>query len=316
MDDRQFNPVHKQSFLRFSVFLIISLGIHLVLFSYLVYSYRDILSEILLTSRSPKILVDLTDPRDDLFDPNKKVISRYNYAGKGKLSPKPGQHLSGGFNPITLPESSSLEKPKDKPLIQKGEKDKKIKLPINDKGELFNPKKGERKVFPQFQAIDDRKKSDEKRRLAIDTEDSLENRFWFDESEFLQLSSRKHPDAEFSLELANLLKKRFSTYVLGGGRFNFYHVKQDQATVLASINSTGKISFEKIVKPSKTQPYMNYLVSRVVDNPGTVKHLPDELRDKNFDILYFLFDIRFTGEPLRKWWMGFEFLPKNINISR
>lgn len=312
MDDRQFNSDHKQSFFRFPIFLIISLGIHLGLFSYLVYSYRDILSKVLFASRSPKILVDLTNPRDDLFDPNKKVIFRYNYAGKGKLSPRPGQHLSGDFNPITLPESSSLEKPKNKLSTQKRKEDKKIKLPISDREELFKSKKGVREIFSQFQTIDNRKKSDEKRKMAIDTEDSLENRFWFDESEFLQLSSRNHPDAEFSLELANLLKKRFSTYVLGGGHFNFYHVKQDQAIVLASINSIGKISFEKMVKPSETQPYMNYLVSRVVDNPGIVKHLPNELREKDFDTLYFLFDIRFTGEPLRKWWMGFEFLPKNV----
>lgn len=336
---------HDRKNFRIAIFLVCSIVIHLGLFAYLAYRYYDdVMNALALTKKQSQILVDLTDPRDDIVDPNEKVVSRYNYAGKGKLVPEKGQHLAGNFNPRTHSEQTSLTPPEINQQLSSASESSSRKLfsangeiaispsqpkPKKPKSQTENTEstevsKKQNKQSTKTDSVSQKPKtSTDEQRLSVDTEDTLENRFWFDESDFLQINSKIHPDAEFSLELANLLKKRFATYVLGGGAINFFYVKRDQATALAKIDRNGRISFERIVSPSKIQPYLNYLVSRVIDNPGVVKNLPKELRDevqaqsfkkknsKGVEELTFLFNISFTGEPLRKWWMGFDFYPPN-----
>ena len=245
-------------------------------------------------------LVDLESPRYDLNE-EKRVIALYDYQGWGRLykSELEEQHVIGKFNPQASDTSYNAEfftpfTPLEKPIAPQEEV---------RQDELSKSGIKEKKIEEQNKKS---LSSDNSSKLAIETKNSYDVNFWYDENNRLQVSTFSDDNSKFLTELMRILARRFTLYIQSGGALNYALVRPDLVRSLAFVDRGGLLNFEKTVVHSSGQPYFNY-VSKGITGPIKIENLPPAFLASEEDKVYFFITVEFLKFPLKRWRMNLSF---------
>ena len=257
---------------------------------------------------SRKILINLKDlpDLDEEVSPEAPFMSQRNRALRGKLSeekgvlvttpslPKEDKHLpptspaQGKRDSSESPESSGIPRDKRHALVE-DEANPESQKGMRSKVDNVSPKGQPHERI---------------RELVTKT---THQKFHVNLSDPVQVGSTKDPNAEFYLEFAEIIKKRFLIYIRSSPLQNYRYVKADQVKSSGKVFKSGMIRFDKVTSPSQSQPYFNYLAERIIDQPGMIKTCPKTLFKGGVEVLHFEMTILYTGVPENQWWCHYYF---------
>ena len=294
----------KKIFSSWNVAFFLSLSFHLALFFFLYqFFFHDFEEVVLLGKKIPVqekekslFLVDIQTPRDDLSE-EKKVISLYDYQGWGRLykSETEEQHVIGKLNPQASDTSYNAK------FFTPFQERKKLLEEVKRDEELDDGLK-KKKIENQEEA----RVVDNSSKLAIETKNSYDVNFWYDENNKLQVSSFSDENSKFLNELMKILVRRFTLYIQSGGALNYVLVKPDLVRSLAFVSRDGFLNFEKTVIHSPYQPYFNY-VSKGIVGTARMENLPPAFLASGENRFYFFITVEFLEAPLKRWRMNLNF---------
>ncbi len=260
-------------------------------------------------------LIDLVDPKDEETD-EARVISLFNYKGLGQLiDNQSDQHLIGEFNPQAAAFASSGFS-----LLQSQIQKKKL----NEPNKKLQEKKPPRKIAEaeSIERPNDEPATETKTEsnspassapLGIVTRNSLEQSFWYDEGNQLQVASSYHPGSIFFLELKNNINRKFRIYVQSGGSLNYHFTKSDEAISLISINKQGVIQTEDPNVKRPQQPYLSYLVQSIGRGRIPIDKIPEKFLLSDDEKMFFYLKIKFNESPIKGWEYGLNFTKDFFN---
>ena len=257
----------------FPTYFLLSIFINFSVLFLFFFSFQSQIKTDKKKKKNRNILVNLEILQQTLKQSNSELINNKNQKGSGKLSNKKEQHIVGKQS-----------------LIQ-------------------NPSKKKKKKWKKKKGKDSEKTPVSADNFAIETKNQLENSFYVDDNDNLKLSIRSDENANFLKDLKRVLSKQFNQFMEANFSSIFnYKVKQDEVVVLASINRKGEIFFVDALLKSKEQPYLNYLIKKLVSSPDLLKVLPTELqKNKDKEYIQMILKLRTTGQPLYQWWISIDF---------
>ncbi len=276
------------------------------------------------TDQEKLLLVQLeTDSADEFPHP---IISDSSQTGSGFLDTQDKKqlvHLQGKFQPKDRPNAenqpseklvASQERQSQSQPNQETENTatKNTDTPPNPqkdghlrKKQSLTSKNTFEQVYPD--GLNALTLKQQQNRLAIETENSTNFRFYInkDGKRSLEIASHKH--ADFFLELRNKVSQELRLYASAGTIVNYYYLKPGSSRALASINKSGKIRFHRIIKNLQSQEYLEYLVEKILSTQEPMQNIPASFFQGSQDAFFVEVEIIYTGSPLYQWWLTFNF---------
>ena len=231
-------------------------------------------------SVASQVLLDLSDQEEDrerekynAFVSSKNIRAR---GGKNNLAgvnvPGPDQNLHGE------PERINSRAAEGKNIEQADSKDGTIKLPSSGSKNQNQDNPDD----PHF---------------SLMSEASYTVRLRLDDSKAeLKMGSESYEFAEFIHNFGQAFFKPFVQYARSTA-WNAELMKSESITVLASVDRNGKISFERNLVVSRTQPFLNYMAERSLEMAESLTRVPGKVFPPGENRIEIPLVITFTENP-------------------
>ncbi len=133
--------------------------------------------------------------------------------------------------------------------------------------------------------------------FSLMSEASYTVRLRLDDSQAdLKLGSQSYEYAEFLQNFGQAFFKPFVQFARASS-WNASLMKTETIRVLASVDKSGRISFEKNLEVSRNQPYMNYMAERSLQIAESIPRVPTRLFPAGEDRILIPLIITFTEDP-------------------
>ncbi|MBL8992415.1 MAG: hypothetical protein JNM63_03690 [Spirochaetia bacterium] len=227
-----------------------------------------------------QILLDLSDEEED------REREKYNtFVSSKNIRAKGGKNNLLGLNALGSEQNLKGEVERmnsraaeGKNIEQTDSKDGTIKLPA---------------IGSKLQKQDDK----EDPHFSLISEPSYTVRLRLDDSKTeLKVGSESYEYAEFIQNFGQAFFKPFVQYARSTA-WNAELMKSESITVLASVDRNGKISFEKNLVVSRTQPFLNYMAERSLEMAERLTRVPGKVFPPGENHIEIPLVITFTENP-------------------
>ncbi len=146
---------------------------------------------------------------------------------------------------------------------------------------------------------------------GLESENTTNFRFAIDNSTYHQAQLARDEAAKFFIELKKSLSYKLQLYAdspRGPRQLNYRLLKQDEVSALVTVDRTGTMRFLKLRTTSLTQPYLNYLITKISSHELAIHHFPPKFLESDQELIYLDISLSYKGPPLYQWWLSVTIL--------